>query len=384
MAQVRARPDVNDVGLRLARAHLATRSGRFDRARAELEAGLRHRPDDPVVWRAWLDRAVAAGESAAAREALGHLPADALDPARVQWLRAWLAANRDDVQAERHALEGQVALDPSDPAALTRLAELDHQAGDAAAAARYRRRKAEVDADRARYFRLYKRGLSSDRAIELARLAERLGRRFEARGFWDLVRRQDPSNPEAAAALPRLAPARRPAGELAPSLASLIASEPESPATHSNSEVADSPGAMPRFVNRARDSGLDSFVFDNGASPIHQLPEMASGGIGLLDFDRDGWLDVYAVQGGTFPPRAGRASSAPGDCLFRNRGDGTFEDVTESAGIGSLPRGYGHAVAVGDFDNDGYPDLFIGAGGRMPSSTTGGTARSRTWPRAPG
>jgi hypothetical protein len=83
---------------------------------------------------------------------------------------------------------------------------------------------------------------------------------------------------------------------------------------------------------------------------------MASGGIGLIDFDDDGWLDIYALQGGPFPPRP---DSGPGDRLFRNRGDGTFDDVTNSAGIASLPRGYGHAVTVGDFDNDGYPDLFI-------------------------
>ena len=82
-----------------------------------------------------------------------------------------------------------------------------------------------------------------------------------------------------------------------------------------------------------------------------------SGGVGLLDFDGDGWLDVYAVQGGPFPPRPGRPPF--GDRLFRNRGDGRFEDATVSSGLAALPGGYGHGVAVGDFDNDGRPDLFV-------------------------
>ena len=56
-----------------------------------------------------------------------------------------------------------------------------------------------------------------------------------------------------------------------------------------------------------------------------------SGGVGVIDFDGDGWLDVYAVQGGTFPPPPGRARF--GDRLYRNRGGGQFEDATASSGL---------------------------------------------------
>ena len=117
------------------------------------------------------------------------------------------------------------------------------------------------------------------------------------------------------------------------------------------------PGALsiPAFTDDAERSGI-AFIFDNGRSELRQLPETMSGGVALLDFDGDGWLDIYAVQGGPFPPR----DHPPfGDRLFRNRGDGRFEDVTSASGLAALPGGYGHGVAVGDYDNDGRPDLFV-------------------------
>ncbi len=81
------------------------------------------------------------------------------------------------------------------------------------------------------------------------------------------------------------------------------------------------------------------------------------GGVGLLDYDGDGWMDVFGTQGGTFPPVPGRPSS--GDRLFRNRGNGTFEDVSHRAGLDELTGTYGHGVTVADYDNDGHPDLFL-------------------------
>ncbi|HSD30072.1 MAG TPA: VCBS repeat-containing protein, partial [Vicinamibacteria bacterium] len=87
------------------------------------------------------------------------------------------------------------------------------------------------------------------------------------------------------------------------------------------------------------------------------LVETMGGGGGFLDYDGDGRLDVYLVANSFEPdPRTGKPA---GDGLFRNNGDGTFTDVTARAGIRGRRRGMG--LAVGDYDNDGRPDIYVSA-----------------------
>jgi hypothetical protein len=108
------------------------------------------------------------------------------------------------------------------------------------------------------------------------------------------------------------------------------------------------------FRDVARQRGLD-FVHINGASDEKYFPEiMGSGGL-FLDADDDGWLDIFLVDGGSFAGAdvARRARHR----LFRNRGDGSFEDGTAASGI--RPDGYGMGACAGDIDNDGSIDLYI-------------------------
>jgi hypothetical protein len=95
-------------------------------------------------------------------------------------------------------------------------------------------------------------------------------------------------------------------------------------------------------------------------SPEHYLPEAIGPGCAFLDYDNDGWMDIYLVNSGLCdffePPRPLR------NALYRNNRDGTFTDVTERAGVAGGTFGMG--VAAGDYDNDGWTDLFVTAYGR--------------------
>jgi enediyne biosynthesis protein E4 len=167
----------------LGEANLAIRTGTFDVAARWLDACLERRPEDVPVWRARLDWAMACRRVEEARAALKHLPVDTSNPAQIPRLAAWFAGQRGDAAAQRRALERLVAADPADFAALDRLAELAHKAGDPARAAELKRKRTEIDQLLARYEKLYKRNQPLRDAAEMARLADRLGRRFEARGF---------------------------------------------------------------------------------------------------------------------------------------------------------------------------------------------------------
>ena len=441
----------------LARANLATREGRFEDARRALDEALQDGPADGPVERARLRWALVAGRDDEVEAAAAALGTGGLSAEERLAMDAWRAARRGDRRGERAAWERLVEAGPARPAVLDRLASLALADGDAPRAAELRRRKAAID----RALNLYRTptlaGNLADNPRELARLAATLGRRFEAHAFLTMAVRRAPADREARQAL-----AENPDDPSATSSSIPLAAWAlvlENLYTHGSREVEPVASEVPRFVDEAGPSGLD-FVFRSGETSIHQLPEVMGGGVGLIDVDGDGWLDVYLVQGGAFPPvegmreekrritrigtnpdrRIGDAGSGPrsndprqtreekpritrivtdsdqrirgaasgrglsdprtrqrdswfirvdpcdpwsssslpflasvsrtsavpgaavpeaGDRLFRNRGDGSFEDITERSGIGRGGGGYGHGVAVGDVDNDGHPDLFL-------------------------
>ena len=130
---------------------------------------------------------------------------------------------------------------------------------------------------------------------------------------------------------------------------------------------------VPLFREVANDVGL-KFQHFTGATGEYYMPEIMGAGVALFDYDNDGDLDVYLIQGSTFDPAQDPRRTKfppppgwkPGSRLFRNllseTGKLQFVDVTEQAGVGHI--GYGMGVAVGDYDNDGFQDLYVTNFGR--------------------
>ena len=127
------------------------------------------------------------------------------------------------------------------------------------------------------------------------------------------------------------------------------------PATAQKSSPLPSNGLDVSFINVARESGLNVKTIFGGEHKNKYLLETTGCGVAFYDYDNDGWLDIFLVNGTRlegFP-----AGQAPTSHLFKNNRDSTFTDVTAQAGL--LRSGWGQGVCVGDYDNDGYEDLFV-------------------------
>jgi enediyne biosynthesis protein E4 len=121
-----------------------------------------------------------------------------------------------------------------------------------------------------------------------------------------------------------------------------------------------SPKNRVTFTDLAHSSGIN-FVHNNAASPEKFLMETMGSGCAWVDYDQNGLLDLYLVNGAA--TKVYTPSHPLRSALYRNNGDGTFTDVTSKAGVGAEGL-FGMGVAVGDYDNDGFPDMFVCGYGR--------------------
>jgi enediyne biosynthesis protein E4 len=156
----------------------------------------------------------------------------------------------------------------------------------------------------------------------------------------------------AAAALAIAAPACRPGGE--PPVAAPHADVPPQRQTAAPAETQ--PEAIHGILlqDASATTGIE-FVHNDGSSGHRYLPEAMASGVALFDYDNDGLIDIYFLSGAPLFPA--RPDSSVRNALYRNEGNFRFRDVTDEAGVGHA--GFALGVAVADYDNDGYADLYV-------------------------
>jgi hypothetical protein len=118
----------------------------------------------------------------------------------------------------------------------------------------------------------------------------------------------------------------------------------------------------PHFTDIAPRSKI-SYITNNNYTGRKYFPQPMCGGVGILDYDNDGRMDIFFSNGAQLPELK-KADFSFYNCLLRNNGDGTFEDVTGKAGVAGEHLDFSYGVAVGDYDNDGRPDIFIANTGK--------------------
>lgn len=333
------------------------------------------------------------------------LPAVAEDHPGVWYARS-LRAQRDELpQVALRCLWELVRRDPNHQPACYQLGQL--------LAAEEKRKEAALFLDRARRLEAYVKTAElafriqdHERCLNAARQAESLGLLWEASSWahaarflgedarpsdaliarlqprlagLPLVRTAEDSEPAGQVDLSALplsgvfAGTFRSAGGAAPvGSGGFHAADKSTPATPS-AQAAPTPAI--RFEDLAASAGLD-FKYRNGGDPqtgIVRMYEVVGGGVGVLDFDRDGAPDLYLPQGSDWPPDPSQREYL--DQLFRNLDGVAFANVTASAGI--VEPGFSQGAAVGDIDNDGFPDLLVGniGGNRVFLNNGDGTFR---------
>ncbi len=126
------------------------------------------------------------------------------------------------------------------------------------------------------------------------------------------------------------------------------------------------------FKDWTKGSGLANWHHQMGTPEKKYILETVGSGVALLDYDNDGWLDIYLVNGSTYDAESGKTTS-PHAALFHNNHDGTFTNVAQQAGVANDRWGFGAVVA--DYDNDGWPDLYVSnyGGNRLYHNNRDGT-----------
>ncbi|WP_161604711.1 CRTAC1 family protein [Roseiconus nitratireducens] len=352
-------------------------SGKFDQAIEVLRSIIDQHPEWAPA-HVLLGRAlIAAGSFDELADWHAHLPADALDDARY-WMTLgdWAEFNGQPSQALRSYFQA-AQQDPDSVAIWSRLASVltKNPSSEISDATRQAvRRRVDLLSQLGQHRKRLEKLKQPSRAVaaDIARTLMQLGRLWEAEA-WAAVAMTFPQQQNAApnvdvqqvrqtilAKLRRDLPWQQTEGHpelesgdaVAPNVAAITSGD-HSPATEGSPSRARSSGRL-HLVEEAQQRELDFFGFtaDDLHEPGIMLHETLGCGGAAVDFDLDGWCDLYLVAAGGMPGQRDSAANA----LLRNL-DGTFRQSTEPSGTGD--RGFGQGVAVGDINEDGFPDLLV-------------------------
>lgn len=359
--------DPNDLDSLIALGRFYNWDNRHREAADVLRRALVEHPDNPAI-RAYLAEALLGQlDLEGARRVLQGAPLgqDALQCVWKSHGLYWFLV--DDWPRAIACLERAVALDPDDQNSVYKLGQAHERAGDLPAARIQFRRAESLLRLQSVMFRVIEREHNNPempiaKVREAGRILTDLNRHQVAVAFFEQVLTWIPESDEARRDLEQArqrAQAAQGERPIAVGAAADLGGLPSVPPSPNDSSLASNsigkfPASSIRLVDRHHEAGID-FQYFNGKSGLKYLVETTGGGVGVLDFDADGWPDLYFPQGCRIPFQP--ADSTYTDRLYRNLGNDSFADVTHSTGLHD--NQYSQGCAAGDYDNDGFTDLAV-------------------------
>ncbi len=344
-----ATPD--DRRVRVALGRFRTAQGRLDEARELLAAVRQEAPDDRAALAAWIAFLAEAGDRAALQHQLNDLPlAEADDPWLLQLWRARGQLERHELAEGLQTLLGLVQQIPTHAEAWQEIATAAQRV-DAPALRDFAVSRAQRLGSIGNRLGWSVQTRESRPWLEIVSLCQEAQLHDEARHVARFVLRLDPQQRQ----LETIAntPPERVALPEVPSVLSVRPGQPEMlDATAARGGV---PSVPLQFQELSETLGIQFERFDDHRG-LRRIHEETGGGAALFDFDRDDRLDLYLTNGCRLPLR--EATREHVNAFYRQRPDGRFDSIAAPAGVDAA--GYFGGVAVGDFNNDGFPDLFVG------------------------